>query len=44
METGFDGEYYYVQLDKEDLIRLRELVLKKGRILKICEGMSENDK
>jgi hypothetical protein len=31
METGFDGEYYYVQLDKEDLDKLREMVLKKVR-------------
>jgi hypothetical protein len=31
METGFDGEYYYVRLDKEDLDKLRELVLKKVR-------------
>jgi len=31
MESGYDGEYYYVQLDEEDLIRLRELVLKKVR-------------
>ena len=31
METGFDGEYYYVQLDEEDLDMLRELVLKKVR-------------
>jgi hypothetical protein len=31
METGFDDEYYYVELDKEDLDKLRELVLKKVR-------------
>ena len=31
MESGFDGEYYYVKLDKEDLIKLREMVLKKVR-------------
>lgn len=31
METGFDGKYYYVKLDEEDLDKLRELVLKKVR-------------
>jgi hypothetical protein len=31
MESGYDGEYYYVQLDEEDLIKLREMVLKKIR-------------
>jgi len=31
MKSGFDGEYYYVELDKEDLDKLRELALKKVR-------------
>jgi hypothetical protein len=32
MKSGYDGEYYYIVLDKEeDLIKLKELVLRKVR-------------
>jgi hypothetical protein len=31
MKSGYDGEYYYIELDKEDLIKLKELVLRKVR-------------
>jgi len=31
MKTGKDGKYYFVELDEEDLFKLKELVLKKVR-------------
>ena len=31
MKSGFDGEYYYIELGEEDLIKLRKLVLEKVR-------------
>jgi len=31
MKSGYDGEYYYIRLDEEDLIKLKELVLRKVR-------------
>ncbi|SAI86760.1 uncharacterised protein [Saccharolobus solfataricus] len=31
MKTGKDGEYYYVELDKEEIIKLKEIVKKKAK-------------
>ncbi len=31
MKTGKDGEYYFVELSKEELLKLKEMVLKKIR-------------
>ena len=31
METGKDGEYYYAELSKDEVIKLKEIVEKKAR-------------
>ncbi|BCU67969.1 hypothetical protein HS7_14060 [Sulfolobales archaeon HS-7] len=31
MKTGKDGKYYYVELDREDIFKLKGIVKKKGK-------------
>jgi len=31
MRSGKDGEYYYVELSKDEVIKLKEIVEKKAR-------------
>ncbi|MDT7862234.1 MAG: hypothetical protein RRA45_08485 [Saccharolobus sp.] len=31
MKTGKDGEYYYAELSKEEVIKLKEIVEKKAK-------------
>jgi len=31
MRSGKDGEYYYVELSKEEVIKLKEIVEKKAK-------------
>ncbi|BDB99569.1 hypothetical protein [Saccharolobus caldissimus] len=31
MKTGKDGEYYYIELSKEEIIKLKEIVEKKAK-------------
>ena len=31
MRTGKDGEYYYVELDRDEVVRLMEVVKRKSR-------------
>ena len=31
METGKDGEYYYAELSKDEVIKLKEIVEKKAK-------------
>ena len=34
MRTGKDGEYYYVELDRDEIIKLKEIVEEKARARK----------
>ncbi|WP_269770900.1 hypothetical protein [Sulfurisphaera tokodaii] len=34
MKTGKEGEYYYIELDKEEIIKLKEIVENKAKDLK----------
>jgi hypothetical protein len=31
MEIGYDGEYYFVELSKEEVLELKEIVSRKVR-------------
>jgi len=31
MEIGYDGEYYFVELSKEEVLKLKEIVSRKAR-------------
>jgi len=31
MKTGKDGEYYFIEIDGEELEKLKELVIKKAK-------------
>mgnify|MGYP001770729614 CR=1 FL=1 len=35
MRTGKDGEHYYVELDREEIIKLKEIVEEKARARKL---------
>ena len=35
MNTGKDGEYYYVELDREEIVKLKEVVEEKARARKL---------
>lgn len=35
VKTGKDGKYYYVELDREEIIKLKEIVEEKAKARKL---------